>query len=110
MQAFKQQYLILYAMPYRIEDKETGQINEGISIEYIPRNNLDPSTDEGRNVRGYRTAKGNLPISCQTKIGPFPALYDVTLEMVSNADRKMEIRPKDVDLVATVNLSWDKPK
>ena len=52
MQPFKQQYLVLSAQQYRIVDENTGEINEGISLWYIPTDSLDPVEDEQARIRG----------------------------------------------------------
>ena len=112
MKAFKQTYLILSAQSYRIVDENTGATNEGISLWYIPDDTLDPVEDEaarirGDIVRGMKVAKMSLPPEMSAKMGAFPGLYDVTLEMVT-VQQKQQVRPKDIDFVATVKLVQEK--
>jgi len=108
MKAFKQTYLILSAQSYRIVDQETGVVNEGISLWYLPDDTLDPAEDElatarGDIVRGMKVAKFSLPLKAASKMNVFPALYDVTMEMVT-VQQKQQVRPKDIDFVSTVKL------
>ena len=112
MQAFKQQYLILSAQQYRMVDEDTGVVNEGISLWYIPSDNLEPTADEaatgrGDIVRGIKVAKASLPLSLKPKMSYFPALYDVTLEMATVA-QKLQVKVKDIDFVTTVKLAPEK--
>ena len=115
MQPFKQQYLFLSAQSYRMTDETTGEIREGISLSYIPDNDLSPSEDtealsRGQLSRGKKVAKLSLPIDKLPKLNAFPALYDVTLEF-SVVANKQQVRPKDIDFVSTVTLApADKPK
>ena len=112
MKPFKQQYLILSAQSYRIVDENTGAINEGVSLWYIPDDNLDPAEDllareRGDIVRGMKVAKMSLPLTLAHKMSHFPALYDVTMEMIT-AQQKQQVRARDIDFVATVKLVPDK--
>jgi len=113
MQPFKQTFLCLYARPYTITDEKTGEVTaEGISIKYVPTNNLDPITDEeaaalGQDVRGVNTAKFTMPLSSLSKLGVFPALYDVDLQVKVVAD-KLQIRAKDIQFKSTVRLEMTK--
>ena len=114
MKAFKQTYLVLSAQSYRIVDEKTGEVNEGISMWYIPDDNLDPEVDEvaagrGQMARGKKVAKMALPINTVDKLKDFPALYEVTLEMVTVAN-KQQVRPRDIDYVSTVKLVPEKAK
>jgi hypothetical protein len=114
MQAFKQQYLVLSAQTYRIEDEKTKQVNEGVSIRYIPDDNLDPTKDErqsanGNYLFGKKVAKASLPVGYIEKFQYLPGLYDVTLEMTIVAD-KQQIRVKDMELISTVKLTLNKPR
>ena len=108
MQPFKQQYLFLSAQSYRMTDENTGEIREGISLSYVPDNNLSPYEDpepasRGQVARGKKVAKLSLPIGKLEKLNAFPGLYDVTLEF-SVVANKQQVRPKDIDFVSAVEL------
>lgn len=106
MQAIKQTYLLLSANEYRIQDEQTGSINEGVSIQYIPDDNLDPvieTAQDGQYVRGKKVAKMSLPLSVLFKLGSFPGLYDVKLEM-RVVSAKTQLRAIDLDFVSEVKL------
>jgi len=112
MKGFQQTYLCLSAQTYSIKDETTGQVNEGVSIQYVPDDTLDPETDElaasrGQISLGKKVAKMSLPVKVTEKLREFPGLYNVTLEMAIVA-QKQQIRAKDIDFVSTVKLVPDK--
>lgn len=112
MQTFKQRYLCLSAQTYRIEPEEngqkTGEIIEGITIRYIPSDDLTPCEDEqavarGQVARGIKAAKLSLPMSAVIQLNVFPALYDMELEMAVVAD-KLQVRAKGIEFVGAVKI------
>ena len=108
MKGFKQTYLFLSAQQYRIIDENTGSINEGISLWYLPDEQLEPEQDDlaasrGEIVRGKKVGKVALPLELAPKLGVFPALYEVTLEMVMVA-QKQQVRVRDIDFISTVDV------
>jgi len=108
----KQTFLILQAQEYRILDENTGTVNEGISLTYLPSDNLDPTEDElsktrGQMSRGIKYAKASLPLSMKHKVGIFPALYEASLEMAV-VQQKLQVRMSDIEFVGIVKLTVDK--
>ena len=114
MQAFKQIYLFLSAQQYKITDESTGVINEGVSLWYLPDDNLNPTFDDesekrGEIVRGIKVGKMSLRPDKRDKLQEFPALYEVTLEMVMVA-QKPQVRAIDINYVSTVKVIKDAKK
>jgi len=114
MKGFKQTYLFLSAQSYRIVDEDTGSVNEGISLWYLPDDTLEPQQDEmaqsrGDIVRGKKVGKVAIQSDLATKLDVFPALYEVTLEMVMVA-QKQQVRVRDIDFVSTVDVVPKKDK
>ena len=114
MQSFQQKYLILSAQTYRMQDESTGELREGISLGYIPDDNLEPYEDaealkRGQVSRGKKVAKMALPIELQPKLKEFPGIYNVTLEF-SIVGQKQQVRPKDIDFVSSVKLIQNNSK
>ena len=112
MQGFKQTYLILSAQSYRMVDEDTGVVNEGISLWYLPSDSLDPVQDDiatvrGDIARGIKVAKMNLLLDKAPKMELFPALYEVSLEMAT-VQQRLQVRAKDIDFVSPVKLIPDK--
>jgi len=113
----KQAMLILSAQSYQIKDEKTNEISaQGISVQYIPTDNLDPvydmeAADRGTLSKGSKVAKVSLPYSMYAKISslPFPGMYDASLKM-SVVGGKMQLQITDIDYIGNVKLSVDKPK
>ena len=113
MQKFQQQYLILSADTYSIRDEETKELNEGISIWYIPDNDIqpsvNPSSSRGQASMGIKPVKMSLPLELVGKLQSVPGIYNVTLRMTAVL-MKQQIRPVDIDFVSSVKLVMEKPK
>ena len=114
MKGFKQTYLFLSAQSYRIVDEQTGVVNEGISLWYLPDDTLEPEYDEqaahrGDVVRGKKVGKVAIQPGLAPKLSDFPALYEVTLEMTMVAQRQ-QVRVRDIDFVSTVDVVPKKDK
>jgi hypothetical protein len=114
MQTFKQQYLCLNAQTYRIEVEDektkvkTGEIIEGITIRYIPTDDLSPQEDatalERKQIsRGVKAAKLSMPLSNAHQLKEFPAIYDCEMELAVVGD-KQQVRIRNINHVANVSL------
>jgi len=114
MNKIKQTYLFLSAQQYRIVDENTGIVNEGISLWYLPDEALEPEQDElaaqrGEIVRGKKVGKVALQMNLAPKLKDFPALYEVTLDMVMVAQRQ-QVRVRDIDFIGVVDVVPRKDK
>jgi CHAT domain-containing protein len=88
--------------------KKTGEIIEGITIRYLPNNELTPcedtaSKERGQISRGLKPAKLTLPIDKKDQLNVFPALYNVEIEMAVVAD-KLQARIKNIAFASEVKL------
>jgi hypothetical protein len=119
MQTFKQQYLFLSAQAYRIEvedettKQKTGEIIDGITIRYLPVNELTPITDPreaetGVLTRGIKPAKLSMPTSKIDQLKEFPAMYECEMEFAVVAD-KQQVRIKNVQHISNVTLQKQQP-
>ena len=111
MQTFKQAYLCLSAQTYRMET-ENGEVLEGITIRYIPDNDLTPREDaqayeRGQVSRGIKAAKMTLPITAKSQLNQFPAIYNMEMEMAVVQD-KLQVRAKSIEFAHTVKLVKEK--
>lgn len=84
----KMKIILLYARGYSIT--ENGKTNEGITVQYLINDNLDPvrTTDE----RGFRVTKGSMPTSEWPSISDCPALYEGTFKMSTGSDGKAQLK------------------
>ena len=107
--------LFLSAQTYRIVNESTGEVtNEGISLRYIPSDNLEPAIDEtaanrGQVSKGHKVAKVSLPIAKLNKCHNFPAFYNASMKFSVVGD-KQQIQITDIDYLGDAVLMMDEPK
>ena len=94
----KSKCILLYANPYSIKDEDTGQINTGVSLRYILNDNIQPV--ENGDEKGYKTAKGSLPLEHNKKIKSVPAVYEMDFEMKINAQGQTNMKLVNLDYFA----------
>ena len=99
----KQKWILLRTQPYRIVDEKTGQVNEGISLNFLPTEDLTP-IDEGT-ARGVKPSKDSIKPEKQSKIQSVPGLYEFTLNMKTNAQGKTELKVIDLDYVNEIKFA-----
>ena len=105
----KQSFILLKSAPYRIVDEKTGEVNEGISLRYIPVENLNPVVDSSNaDLKGVGTAKASLPTSFLNKIKQVPALYSFDMSMNVGADGKPVMKVNDVEFLSILTVSATK--
>ena len=110
---FKNRGILLYVNPYRIVNEKSGEVSEGVSLRYIPAEDLKPvESEEGRQDRGYKLIQDNIPISKYPKIKGVPGMYDFTLKMkaIENSDKKTigQLKLIDIDYIGDVVIAATK--
>ncbi|MCL2223496.1 MAG: hypothetical protein FWB96_00855 [Defluviitaleaceae bacterium] len=108
MQEFKQKCLVLSATTYKMTDEKTGETNSGLTLFYIPTDKLTPEDDAAARGRGQislgiQPSKVTLPIDLQTKVKHAPALYELTLKLVTR-QLKAQIQPINLEYVSLAEL------
>jgi hypothetical protein len=108
MQDFKQRCLVLSASTYQITDEKGEVTAEGMTIFYLPTDNLELQDDQvargrGQMSLGLQPAKVTMPLEMQQKILQAPAMYELTLKMVTR-QMKAQIQPVDFEFVGNVEL------
>ena len=109
MQAFKQKYLFLSAQSYSIDQVEGKEPLTGVSVRYLPTDNLSPLVDQqalerGQTKKGVNHVKVSLPLAMLPKLQVLPGLYEATLEM-SVAQEKQQVRITDIEFMSAVTLT-----
>jgi len=99
----------LSASSYRIPDTKTGEISEMLMVYYLPTDKLTPEDDavargSGEINLGMQPSKVKLPYEMKNKVKFAPAIYDLTLKMVTR-QLKTQIQPVDIEYVSNVELS-----
>lgn len=98
----KSKCILLYSRPYRMVDEKTGQVNEGISMQYLTSDNLNPVSD--KDSKGIKSAKDSLPLAFAEKITEVPALYELSFSMSVNAQGKPQMKVTDVNFISRYPL------
>jgi hypothetical protein len=70
-----QRCILLYVNPYKMEDEKTGAINEGLSVNYIGADNLNPCSEGER--KGIAVLKQSFSLSLKDSIQAVPGYYDI---------------------------------
>jgi len=102
----KHQLIVLFALPYKITDEKTGQINEGLQLIVHPSGDLSP-TEENNGyavVKGSRPMKVNLPFTETKNIVNVPALYEADLKMQAKGDLKGSISFSNMKYLSDIKL------
>lgn len=108
MNEIRMQCVVLYAGPYRIVDEITREVNEGISLQFLMKDNLQPTEEKG--IKGSRAAKGSVVPECLPRLGPVPGVYDLCFQMAVNAQGKAMMKVVDLDYICGVSLLRDDKK
>ena len=108
MNGLQQECLVLSASTYSVKDEKTGETNSGLTIFYLPTDNLSPVEDEqalerGEMSRGLQPAKVSLPLKMKDKVFSVPGLYGLTLRMVTRQLRT-QIQPVDIQFICDVDM------
>lgn len=114
MNGMKQTCLVLSASTYKITDDKGEITNTGMTVFYLPTDNLNPIEDaqaaeQGRMVKGLQPAKVNLPTTLAAKIIAAPAMYNLTLQMTVS-QLKTQIKPVDIEYLGAVQMHVEQPK
>ena len=99
----KQKCILLYAMPYSI-DEENGAKNEGISLSYLPLDDLKPQADPVRGSKGVAPCKQSVPVSFASQLVSLPGIYDVNFAL-RTVQNKPTLVPLDFSFVGDVVVS-----
>lgn len=92
--------IILFANTWSITDENTGNLREGMTIEYVMTGNLEPlSNDDGS--LGYRTIRETVNINNAKKIEKVPGIYDITYGYTVRKGRPV-MMVKDIDYISEV--------
>ena len=69
--------IVLFANQWRMRDEITGVVREGVTVNYIMKDNLEPAVNTDGS-RGYKIVKENLSINNANKIVKVPGIYEMT--------------------------------
>lgn len=90
----KSKCILLASQCYSIPDEKTGEITEGVSIQYIANDNLSPCVDG--DLKGARVLKDWIDIKLAQNITVAPAIYEMVFSMAVDTKGKGKIAVKDL--------------
>jgi len=79
----EQKVILIYGKPYNFPDKETGEIKEGLTLQYILTDNLKANKDDI--TYGYMPVKVSMPLKQQENIVSIPGLYNMEFTMAATS-------------------------
>lgn len=97
----KSKIIVLYANKYRMANESTGEINEGVSVNYLMADKLVPVKD-GQNTAGIRPAKTSLDIKQWDVLESVPGVYEADLNIAVDRDGKVQLKPLSLTFVAAL--------
>lgn len=92
--------IILFANTWSMTDEYTGNLREGLTIEYLMTEDLGPIENEDGSL-GYRTIKESVTINKAKKIEKVPGIYDLTFGYTVRKGRPV-LKVMDLDYVSEV--------
>lgn len=92
--------IILFANKWTITDENTGNLREGMTIEYVMSEDLGPIANEDGSL-GYRTIKESVPINTAKKIEKVPGIYDMTFGYTVRKGRPI-LKVMNIDYISEV--------
>lgn len=93
--------IVLYAKPWRVIDDVSGQVREGVTIEYVMNEDLKPVNNEDGSV-GYKIVKESINISKFHELVKVPGIYDMTYRFMIQKGKPV-MRLQDIEFVAEVD-------
>jgi len=87
--------LVLSVSAYSFTDEATKRLNEGCTVRYAVTEDLTPTEDSEKKIKGYKPAKATLPISDYGKFTVVPAYYEATLDVSVDSAGAAKITPRD---------------
>ena len=97
--------ILLKSVVYHILDSETGDETEGISLMYIPCDNLlFMKTESNFEGEAYEAVKVSVPYAQLENIKGVPALYELTFKTTVNRDGKPVIKPVSLEFLRKLNV------
>lgn len=92
--------IILFANTWSMTDENTGNLREGMTIEYVMSGDLGPIANDDGSL-GYRTIRESVNINTSKKIEKVPGIYDLTFGYTIRKGRPV-LKVMDIDYVSEV--------
>lgn len=99
--SIKQEIIVLFASPYRIVDEKTGEVNEGISVNYLLDPKFKPVYGDNGQI-GLKPAKASIKTSELPNLIKAPALYEGSFIMKVGSNNKPELALQNVQYISDI--------
>lgn len=96
-----QKGIVIYAKPWAMQDEKTMVNRQGISIEYLAAENLNPVVNEDGSL-GVRHCKESVPLTMNESIIKVPGIYDLEFGMKPGSRGKMEVKLVGLNYIGDV--------
>lgn len=96
----KQKVMVMSASRYKMVDKTTGELNEGVTVFYLGTEKLDPCQDG--DLKGYRLGKTKLTYDEFSIFKAVPGIYTCDYDMKFKSDNTVQAVAKDFEYVGPV--------
>lgn len=103
-QGFCVKFMLLYANRYSMKD-EDGVLREGITASYIMDEQLNPQSNPDTGEKGFRPAKGAIPLECWNKVKEVPAYYNGSFRMKIGSDGKPVLTLQDLEFDSLITVA-----
>lgn len=93
--------IILHTRKYDFKDEQTGRPIQGIKVEYIFNDDLEPVVVDN-NEEGYQIANGTLTLDKEKSLHEVPGVYEALFITRVNAKNQPVQKLLDVKYLSTV--------
>ena len=96
-----QKIIILYARQWKMTDEVTGEIREGVSINYVNNEDLKPNFDSQSAFHGYQISKESISLDKARLLQAVPGVYSCDF-MLKASKGKNILAIKDLKFISEV--------
>lgn len=104
--------ILLYALPYKITDEKTGEVNSGLSLWFHGSGDLSPEEQKNGStvVKGSKPLKLSLPYDQEHKIVAAPGVYKLYTKLSAGRNNVASLQLKDIEYIGQAKLTIEKAK
>lgn len=94
--------LVIFTKPWEMVDERTGEKREGLTVEYLMAENLNPVVGEDGS-KGVRHCKETIGTDKALNVKDVPGWYNLEFGLKPGSKGKMEVRLQDIHFVGPVD-------
>lgn len=95
--------IVTYAKAWSMVDDKTGELKQGVSVEYILANSLDNCVNEDGS-KGYQHSKESVNLDKAPKFTQVPGLYKMLYDFKPGSKGKIQLKLTDVEFLSALKL------